>query len=80
MSVKDAEESIEDFGTVVVQLGCLPKLNLSRIDAESRMGFRSVGEGGREGFERGVVEPFSQSSFSFSIIVPPRPNTVRLAH
>ena len=78
--VEGSEKTVGDSGTVISELWSLPKLNLSRIDAERRIGFRSVGEGGLEGSERGVVEPFSQSSLSFSIIVPPRPNTVRLAH
>jgi len=54
-------------------------LNLSRIDAESRLGFRFVGEGDLEGSEGDVVEPFSQPYFYFSIIVP-RLNIARLAH
>ena len=58
---------------------CLPKLNLSRIDAESRNGFRFVDEGDLEEIEGEVVELFSHSAF-FSIIVPPHPNTVHLAH
>jgi len=34
-------------------------LNLSRTDAESRIGFRFVGEGDLERSEGDVVEPFS---------------------
>jgi len=45
-------------------------LNLSRIDAESRIDFRFVGEGDLEGSEGDVVEPLSQPYFSFSIIIP----------
>jgi len=40
-------------------------LNLSRIDAENRIGFRFVGEGDLEGSEGDVVEPLSQPYFSF---------------
>jgi len=48
---------------------------LSRIDAESRISFRSVGEGDLEESQGEVVGSFSQLSFSFSIIVPPRPSS-----
>ena len=54
-------------------------LNLSRIDAESRIGFRFVGEGDLSRSEGDVVEPPSQPYFYFSIIVP-RLNIARLAH
>jgi len=54
-------------------------LNLSRTDAESRIGFRFVGEGDLEGPEGDVVEPLSQPYFPFSIIVS-RLNIARLAH
>jgi len=75
MSVEDSEK---DSGTVISEHRCLPKLNLSRmdIDAESRIGLRFVGEAGFEESED-IVELFSQPS---SIIVPPSPNTARLAH
>ena len=52
-------------------------LNLSRIDAESRIGFRFVGEGDLEGPEGDVVEPLSQPYFS---IIVSRLNIARLAH
>ena len=65
-------EDSEDSGIVI--------LNLSRIDAESRVDFRFVGEGDLEGPEGDVIEPLSQPYFYFSIIVPPCSNIARLAH
>jgi len=44
-------------------------LDLSRIDAESRIGFYFVGKGDLEGPKGDVVKPLSQPYFSFSIIV-----------
>ena len=72
MSVEESKKSVEDSGTVISELWCLPGLNLSRIDAESRIGFRFVGEGDLEESRGKVVEPPSQPS---SIIVPPHLNS-----
>ena len=44
MRVGDFKKLIGGSGTVILELWCLPKLNLSRIDAQSRISFRSVDE------------------------------------
>jgi len=49
MSMEYSEKSVGDTGTVISELWCFPKLILLRIDAESRIGFRFVGEGDLEG-------------------------------
>jgi len=54
----DGGMNLRDSGTVISELRCLPKLNLSRIDAESRNGFRFVGEADFEESED-IVELFS---------------------
>ena len=49
IGVEDSEKSVGNSGTVISEHWCLPKLNLSRIDAKSRIGFRFVGEGSPKG-------------------------------
>ena len=41
--MEDSEKSVGDSRTVISELWCFPGLNLSRIDAKSRIGFRFVG-------------------------------------
>jgi len=55
--VEGSEKTVGDSGTVILELWYLPKLNLSRIDAEGRIGFRFVGEGDFEGSKGEVVVP-----------------------
>jgi len=55
--VEGSEKTVGDSGTVISELWSLPKLNLSRIDAESRICFRFVGEGDFEGSKGEVVVP-----------------------
>jgi len=68
MSVEESKKSVEDSGTVISELWCLPGLNLSRIDAESRIGFRFVGEANLEESKGEISKPFSHSAFSFSVM------------
>ena len=68
MSVEESKKSVGDSGSVISELWCLPGLNLSRIDAKSRIGFRFVGEANLEESKGEISKPFSHSAFSFSVM------------
>ena len=44
--MEGSEKTVGDSGTVVLELWSLPRLNFSRIDAENRIGFCFVDQGG----------------------------------